>query len=86
MSSDLPLHPAVKRTARTRPNGRDNLANAARASAAKSDLRSHCAIVQLEPRLYDCAMVTHITLKTEGPHGFDSCQGHSYGKKRRSLL
>ena len=43
----------------------------------KSDLRNHCAIVQ--PRLYDCAMVTQITLNTE-PHGFDSCQGHSYGK------
>ena len=26
----------------------------------KSDLRNHCAIVQ--PRLYDCAMVTQITL------------------------
>jgi hypothetical protein len=26
----------------------------------KSDLRSHCAIVQ--PRLYDCVMVTQITL------------------------
>ncbi len=34
----------------------------------KSDLRNHCAIVQ--PRLYDSAMVTQITLKTEGPHGF----------------
>ena len=36
----------------------------------KSDLRSHCAIVQ--PRLYDSAMVTLITLKTEGPHGLPS--------------
>ncbi len=45
----------------------------------KSDLRNHQAIVQ--PRLYDCLMVTQITLNTE-PHGFDSsgCQGHSYGK------
>ena len=31
----------------------------------KSDLRNHQAIVQ--PRLYDCLMVTQITLKTEGP-------------------
>jgi hypothetical protein len=54
--------------------------------ALKSDLRNHQAIVQ--PRLYDCLMVTQITLqvKTEpgpGPHagGFDSCQGHKfYGK------
>ena len=43
----------------------------------KSDLRNHQAIVQ--PRLYDCLMVTQITLNTE-PHGFDPCQGHSYGK------
>jgi hypothetical protein len=43
----------------------------------KSDVRNHQAIVQ--PRLYDCLMVTQITLNTE-PHGFDSCQGHSYGK------
>ena len=43
----------------------------------KSDLRNHQAIVQ--PRLYDSLMVTQITLNTE-PHGFDSCQGHSYGK------
>jgi hypothetical protein len=42
----------------------------------ESDLRNHCAIVQ--PRVYDSAMVT-ITLNTE-LHGFDSCQGHSYGK------
>ena len=39
--------------------------------------RNHQAIVQ--PRLYDCLMVTQITLNTE-PHGFDSCQGHSYEK------
>ncbi len=32
-----------------------------------SDLRSHCAVVQ--PRLYDSAVATHITLKTEGPPG-----------------
>ena len=43
----------------------------------KSDLRNHQAIVQ--PRLYDSLMVTQITLNTE-PHGFDPCQGHSYGK------
>ncbi len=43
----------------------------------KSDLRNHQAIVQ--PRLYDCLMVTQITLNTE-PHGFDPCQGHSYEK------
>jgi hypothetical protein len=43
----------------------------------KSDLRNHQAIVQ--PRLYDCLMVTQITLNTE-PHGFDSCQGHSLRK------
>ena len=36
----------------------------------KSDLRNHQAIVQ--PRLYDCLMVTQITLKTEGPHGLSS--------------
>jgi hypothetical protein len=30
-------------------------------------------------RLYDSLMVTQITLNTE-PHGFDPCQGHSYGK------
>ncbi len=48
--------------------------------AKKSDLRSnHQAIVQ--PRLYDCLMVTQITLNTE-PHGFDPYQGHSYGKNR----
>ena len=35
-----------------------------------SDLRNHQAIVQ--PRLYDCLMVTQITLKTEGPHGLPS--------------
>jgi hypothetical protein len=29
--------------------------------------------------VYDCLMVTQITLNTE-PHGFDSCQGHSYEK------
>jgi hypothetical protein len=34
MSSDTPLSPTVKRTARTKPNGRDSPANAARASAA----------------------------------------------------
>ena len=43
----------------------------------KSDLRKHCAIVQ--PRWYDCLMVTPITLNTE-PHGLDSCQGHSTEK------
>ncbi len=37
---------------------------------SKSDLRNHQAIVQ--PRLYDCLMVTQITLKTEGPHGLPS--------------
>jgi hypothetical protein len=42
---------------------------------SKSDLRNHQAIVQ--PRLYDSLMVTQITLNTE-PHGFDSCQEHSY--------
>jgi hypothetical protein len=46
-------------------------------SHGKSDLRNHQAIVQ--PRLYDCLMVTQITLNTE-PHGLDSCQGHSYEK------
>ncbi len=30
----------------------------------------------VQPRLYDCLMVTQITLNTE-PHGFDSCQGRS---------
>ena len=39
----------------------------------KSDLRNHCAIVQ--PRLYDSAMFTQITLKTEGPHGLPSDHG-----------
>ncbi len=41
-------------------------------SSTKSDLpvRNHQAIVQ--PRLYDCLMVTQITLKTEGPHGLPS--------------
>jgi hypothetical protein len=34
MSSNTPLSPTVKRTARTQPNGRDCPANAARASAA----------------------------------------------------
>ena len=34
MSSDTPLSPVVKRTARTKPNGRDCPANAARTSAA----------------------------------------------------
>ena len=43
----------------------------------KSDLRNHQAIVQ--PRLYDCLMVTQIALNTE-PLGLDSCQGHSDGK------
>ncbi len=43
----------------------------------KSDLRNHQAIVQ--PRLYDCLMVTQITLNTE-PHGFDPCQRRSYEK------
>ncbi len=42
----------------------------ARGGSLKSDLRSHCAIVQ--PRLYDSAVVTQITLKTEGPHGLPS--------------
>ncbi len=32
-----------------------------------TDLRNHQAIVQ--PRSYDCLMVTQIALKTEGPHG-----------------
>ena len=36
----------------------------------ESDLRNHQAIVQ--PRLYDCLMVTQITLKTERFHGFPS--------------
>jgi hypothetical protein len=36
----------------------------------KSDLRNHRTIVR--PRSYDGAMVTQITLKTEGPHGFPS--------------
>jgi hypothetical protein len=38
----------------------------------KSDLRNHLAIAQ--PRLYDCLVVTQITvtLKTEGPHGLPS--------------
>ncbi len=40
----------------------------------KSDLHNHQAIIQ--PRLYDCLMVTQITLSPE-PHGFDSCRGHS---------
>jgi hypothetical protein len=44
----------------------------------KSDLRNHRTIVR--PRSYDGAMVTQITLKTEGPHGFDSCLGHSTEK------
>jgi hypothetical protein len=34
MSSDTPLSPTVKRTARTKPSGRDSHANAARASVA----------------------------------------------------
>jgi hypothetical protein len=38
----------------------------------KSDLRNHQAIMQ--PRLYDCLMVTQITLKTESPHGLLSYQ------------
>jgi hypothetical protein len=38
----------------------------------KSDLRNHCAIVQPRPGLYDSAMATQITLKTEGPHGLPS--------------
>jgi hypothetical protein len=42
----------------------------------KSDLRNHQAIAAIQPRLYDCLMVTQIILNTE-PHGFDSCQGHS---------
>jgi hypothetical protein len=50
---------------------------------AKSDLRNHQAIVQ--PRLYDYLMVTQITLNTE-PHGLDSSQGHSYGKKVTTTL
>jgi hypothetical protein len=37
---------------------------------AKSDLRNHCATVQ--PRLYSCAMVTQITLNTEGSPGLPS--------------
>jgi hypothetical protein len=36
----------------------------------KSDLRSNCATVQ--PRLYSCAVLTQITLKTEGPPGLPS--------------
>ena len=44
----------------------------------KSDSRNHQAIVQ--PRLYDCSMVTLITLNTEPHAGFDSCQGHSTEK------
>ncbi len=39
----------------------------------ESGLRNHQAIVQ--PRLYDCLMVTQITLKTEGPHGLPSNTG-----------
>ncbi len=35
-----------------------------------SDLRNHRAIAQ--PRLYDSAVATQITLKTEGPHGLPS--------------
>jgi hypothetical protein len=31
----------------------------------KSDLRNHRATVQ--PRMYDCSMVTQVTLKTESP-------------------
>jgi hypothetical protein len=46
-------------------------------AARKSGLCNHQAIVQ--PRLFDCLMVTQITLNTE-PQGFDPCQGHSYGK------
>jgi hypothetical protein len=41
----------------------------------KSDLRTsnhQAMIVQLDPRLYDCLMVTQITLKTERFHGFPS--------------
>jgi hypothetical protein len=38
--------------------------------SSKSDLRNHQAIVQ--PRLYDCLMVTQIALKTEGPNGLPS--------------
>jgi hypothetical protein len=38
----------------------------------KSDLRNHCATVTVQPRLYSCAMVTQITLKTEGPPGLPS--------------
>jgi hypothetical protein len=39
-------------------------------TSSKSDLRNHQAIVDSEPRLYDCLMVTstQITLNTE-PHG-----------------
>ncbi len=47
-------------------------------ASSKSDLRNHCAIVQ--PRLYDSAMATQITLSNTEPHGFDSFQGHSYEK------
>jgi hypothetical protein len=36
----------------------------------KSDLRNHQATAQ--PRLYDCLMVTQITLKTESHHGLPS--------------
>ncbi len=41
----------------------------------------------VQPRLYDCLVVTQITLNTE-PRGFkfDSCQGHSYGKATGSAL
>ena len=49
----------------------------------KSDLRNHRAIVQ--PRLYDCSMVTQITLNTE-PHGLDSCQGHSTEKAQPDFV
>jgi hypothetical protein len=45
----------------------------------KSDLHNQLEQAIVQPRLYDCLMVTQITLKTE-LHGFDSCQGHSYGK------
>ena len=39
----------------------------------------------VQPRLYDSAMAAQITLKMEGPHGLDPCQGHSYGKVARNL-
>jgi hypothetical protein len=55
----------------------------ARGFRVKSDVRNRQAIVQ--PRLYDCLMVTQMTLKMEGPHGFDSRQGHSYRKVSRNL-